>query len=293
MATVIEKRREYVAELARKNQEFYGTTDGRGILRSLELIFEHRWIYIFELIQNALDASAKSIALEVADDGDTLVFQHDGKRGFDENDVEALSKAFRSTKSASSVGFMGIGFKSVFRRFQEARISGWGWTFRYEVERVTGAEFGDVQTDLLGAVVPIWDAEISLPETGFTTRFELSGLMDQSADLESDLARFLPESDRTTLAILAASGLERLKVNGSVWELAVTEEKGGSLEATALSKSESRFWQLFSTQFEPTKEAIAVFLEHRRIRPTAEERDRVYAEAGQTPPDSRCPPAGQ
>ena len=125
MAAVSQKRREYVAELARKNQEFYGTTDGRGILRSLELIFEYRWVYIFELIQNALDASAQSIALQVSDDGDTLILQHDGPREFDEPDVEALSKVFRSTKSASSVGFMGIGFKSVFMRFQEARISGW------------------------------------------------------------------------------------------------------------------------------------------------------------------------
>ena len=279
MAAVSQKRREYVAELARKNREFYGTTDGRGILRSLELIFEYRWVYIFELIQNALDASAKSIALQVSDDGDTLILQHDGTRKFDEPDVKALSKVFRSTKSASSVGFMGIGFKSVFMRFQEARISGWGWTFRYEVERVTGEEYGDVQTDLLGAVVPIWDARVPLPDPGFTTRFELSTRMDQNADLESDLARFLPDTDRTPLAILAASGLERLDVNGSVWELGVTEEKGGSLEATALSKAENHIWQLFSTQFQPSREAIAVFLEHRRIRPADEERDRVYAEA--------------
>ena len=279
MTAVSQKRREYVDELARKNREFYGTTDGRGILRSLELIFEYRWVYIFELIQNALDASAQSIALQVSDDGDTLILQHDGTREFDEPDVKALSKVFRSTKSASSVGFMGIGFKSVFMRFQEARISGWGWTFRYEVERVTGAEYGDVQTDLLGAVVPIWDAGVPLPDPGFTTRFELSTRMDQNADLESDLARFLPDTDRTPLVLLAASGLERLDVNGSVWELGVTEEKGGSLEATALSEAENHIWKLFSTQFHPSREAIAVFLEHRRIRPADEERDRVYAEA--------------
>ena len=279
LAAVSQKRREYVAELARKNREFYGTTDGRGILRSLELIFEYRWVYIFELIQNALDASAQSIALHVSDDGDTLILQHDGTRELDEPDVEALSKVFRSTKSASSVGFMGIGFKSVFMRFQEARISGWGWTLRYEVERVTGAEYGDIQTDLLGAVVPIWDAGVPLPDPGFTTRFELSTRMDQNADLECDLARFLPDTDRTPLVILAASGLERLDVNGTVWELGVTEEKGGSLEATALSEAENHIWQLFSTQFQPTREAIAVFLEHRRIRPADEERDRVYAAA--------------
>lgn len=279
LASVSQQRREYVAELARKNREFYGTTDGRGILRSLELIFAYRWVYIFELIQNALDASAQSIAIQVSDDGDTLILQHDGTREFDEPDVEALSKVFRSTKSASSVGFMGIGFKSVFMRFQEARISGWGWTFRYEVERVKGAEYGDVQTDLLGAVVPIWDPGVPRPDPGFTTRFELSTRMDQNADLESDLARLLPDTDRTPLAILAVAGLELFDVNGAVWELGVAEEKGGSLEATALSEAENLIWQLFSTQFQPSRDAIAVFLEHRRIQPTDEERDRAYAEA--------------
>ena len=279
MAAVSQKRQAYVAELARKNREFYGTTDGRGILLSLERIFAYRWAYIFELIQNALDASARSIALQVSDDGDTLILQHDGTRGFDEPDVEALSKVFRSTKRASSVGFMGIGFKSVFMRFQQVRISGWGWTFRYEVKRVTGAEYGDVHTDLLGAVIPIWDAGIPLPDPGFTTRFELSARMDRNADLESDLARFLSDTDRTPLAILAACGLERLDVNGSVWELGVTEEQGGTLEATALSEAENLIWQLFSTRFQPSRDAIAVFLEHRWIRPTDEERDRVYAEA--------------
>ena len=275
-------RRNFVARLASENQEFYGRTEGRGVLRALELTFEHRWVYIFELIQNALDASARSIALRVSDDGDALIFQHDGEHSLEEKDVEALSQVFRSTKGASSVGFMGIGFKSVFMRFQEARISGWGWTFRYEVARVVGEEYGDVQLDLLGAVVPIWDDTVSAPELGFTTRFELSGRTDERADLKSDLARFLPDNDRTPLAILAASKLERLEVNGCIWELGVTKEHGGSLEATALSETENRIWRLFPTQFQPSKQAIACFLEHRKIRPTEEERDQVYADAGKS-----------
>ena len=90
---------------------------------------------------------------------------------------------------------------------------------------------------------------------------------------------FLSDDDRTPLAILAASGLERIEVNGSVWELGVTEDKGGTLEATALSASENRIWHLFATQFRPSREAVAAFLEHRRIQPTDDERDRVYAEA--------------
>ena len=89
MAPSIQKRPEYVDELARKNRAFYGTTDGRGTLRSLELIFEYRWIYIFELIQNALDASAKSIFLPESPRAATRWCSNmTGRAGFDEPEVE-------------------------------------------------------------------------------------------------------------------------------------------------------------------------------------------------------------
>ena len=116
----------FIEKLANENRTFYGTSDGRSTLRAFELTFEDRWLYLFELIQNALDAGARSVSLRLTEDGDALIFLHDGDRPLDEKAVEALSKVFRSTKGASSTGFMGIGFKSVFQRFREARISGWG-----------------------------------------------------------------------------------------------------------------------------------------------------------------------
>lgn len=272
-------RRAFVDSLARENQKFYGTSDGRGVLRAFELALEHRWTYVFELAQNALDAGARALALRIEEDGDALTFQHDGNRSLREQDVEGLSKVFRSTKGASTVGFMGIGFKSVFSRFREAGVSGWGWTFRYEITHVTGERYGDVQPDLLGAVVPIWDDAIAAPEPGFTTRFELRQRTDDRADLQADLARFLPHDDRTPLAILAASGLKRLEVNGRVWDLEVGEDPDGSWKAAAFSEGEIRHWRIFPVVFEPSREAIARFLEHRRIQPTEEDRERVYTEA--------------
>lgn len=197
----------------------------------------------------------------------------------EQKDVESLSKVFRSTKGASSVGFMGIGFKSVFGRFREARVSGGGWRFRYELHQIVGETFGDVQLDLLGAVVPIWDDSITAPTNGFTTRFELCGRCDPKVNLAGDIDQFLPEEQRTPLAILAAAGLRQLVVCGRVWELGLNEEPDGSFEATALSAGENRLWQLFRVSFEPSRDAIARFLEHRRIQPLESERDRVYAEA--------------
>ena len=279
MNSADENRRAFIEKLAHENQEFYGTSDGRAVLRTFELTFEHPWIYLFELIQNAMDAGAHSIAFRLAEDGDALTFQHDGNRSLNEKDIEGLSKVFRSTKGASTVGFMGIGFKSVFGRFREARISGWGWKFRYEITQVVGEPYGDVQPDLLGAVVPIWDDAIIAPELGFTTRFEMRRRTDDRADLNSDLAHFLSHDDRTPLAILAASGLKRLEADDQLWELGVSEESDGSLEATALSENENRVWRLFPVQFTPSGEAVARFLEHRKIQPSAEEREQVYADA--------------
>ena len=147
------------------------------------------------------------------------------------------------------------------------------------ITQVVGEKFGDVQRDLLGAVVPIWDDAIAPPERGYTTRFEMRRRTDEGADLESDLVRFLPDDDRASLAILAMSGLERLEIHGQVWELGVSEELDGSFEATALSENENRLWRVFTANFQPSREAIACFLEHRKIQPTADAREQVYADA--------------
>ena len=273
-------RQSFVESLARGNRAFYGTPDSRDMLRVFELTFEHRWIYVFELVQNALDAGAQSIAFRRSDDGDCLTFQHDAQIEVGEPEVERFSEVFRSTKSADTVGFMGIGFKGVFGRFREARISGWGWTFRYEMLVVTGETYGDVQTDPLGGVMPIWDDRLPEPDKDFTTRFELSSCLGQDVDLRSDLSRLLPDDDLTLLAILAASNLRRLDVDGRVWDLDLDDVlDDGSFTTSAHSGGQVRQWRLFSVEFEPSRPSIRRFLEHRRIQPAEEERERVYAAA--------------
>ena len=275
-------KRNFVKSLAKSNRQFYSTPDGNGVLRALDLTFENRWIYLFELVQNALDAKASSISLRLAEDDQALIFQHNGKTPIRKKDVEGLSKVFRSTKGATSVGFMGIGFKSVFKHFGEARVSGWGWTFRYEVPHKQGEEYGDLQRDMLGAVIPQWDDAIEAPTDGFTTRFEMRQHLGSKTDLRSDLVRFLPSEDRTLLAILASCGLTRLEVDEQVWELGVTGDSDECQEAVALSKKENLLWQIFSVKYEPSRDAIARFLEHRKIQPNPEEREQVYSAAARS-----------
>ena len=72
-------KRDFVKSLAESNRQFYGTPEGNGVLRALDLTFENRWIYLFELVQNALNAKANSISLRLAEDDQALIFQHDGQ----------------------------------------------------------------------------------------------------------------------------------------------------------------------------------------------------------------------
>lgn len=273
-------RAEFIKELASQNRQFYGTEDGLGTLRALKLAFEHRWVYLYELVQNAIDAGAKSISIRVADDANALRVQHDGRQPLDGEDVKALSKVFRSTKGASTVGFMGIGFKSVFGRFRSASISGWGWNFRYEVDQEVGETYGDIQRDLLGTVTPIWDDSIPAPEGQYSTRFELRGLLDPEADLKSDVNHVVPTEDRTPLAILASAGLRYLELDGCSWNLDTRKEENGAWEAVAESQEAEYRWRLFPVTYSPSRDAIARFLEVREVQPqTPEERESVYSAA--------------
>lgn len=265
MPTAPSERPDFLKRLASENRESYGTERGQGALRALDLIFEHRWVYFFELIQNAMDAGASSIEINIADDGDSVVFQHDGRRPIEEKDVRALSQVFLSTKDATTVGFMGIGFKSVFGRFREARISGWGWKFRFRVESQVGERFGDIQPDLLGTTIPIPDSSIPDPDDAFTTRFELSDRADSAADLHSDLAQSLPEDDHAPLAILAAHGLRQIDIDGERWRLEVRPGASGCSQVTARSNGRRRQWQMFSVWFTPSDRAVRRLVEHRRI----------------------------
>ena len=247
-------------------------------MRALDLTFDDGWMYVFELIQNALDAGASSMSFRIEGD-DRLAFQHDGNAPIEERDVEGLSKAFRSTKSASKVGFMGIGFKSVFRRFSSVSVSGWGWKFRFDVPRTIGAAFQDVQRDMLGSVLPVWDEAFASPTDDFTTMFTMQGLLRDGTSIESDLSQVTRGEDKPLLAILARAGLRRLDLDGQQWDLGIHQEADRVFEATALSAEEDRLWQVFSVEFTPSRKAVARFLEHRKIQPEPREEDEVYGAA--------------
>ncbi|HYF77688.1 MAG TPA: hypothetical protein VD973_11180, partial [Symbiobacteriaceae bacterium] len=275
----------FIANLREGNRKFFADLRGRGALRQLNQNFTHGWVYIAELLQNAIDEQARHIRFTI-DDGN-LVFEHDG-RAFSEDNVRGLCSTGLSTKGAGTVGFMGVGFKSVFHAFERVDVSSADWRFYLQVGWSTGSsQYGERIRDWLGAVLPYWSDQAEAPTAGMTCRFVFSRRNDGQPAIAQDLHRVL-QSDLSLLPLLARRGIRCLDWNDDAWELACEEApapKNGvrlfHISATQPGGAEARSWGLFVSEYEPTKASIQQFLEHRQIVPPdpGPERDRFYDEA--------------
>ena len=113
----------------------------RGFLAILEKQFDRADAYVWELLQNGVDDGATQVVVERLSERRGVRVSHDGRR-FTPLDVLGLSSVGLSTKSLlsdgnapRSIGFMGIGFKAVYRRFKRVTVSDGRWRFRYDEPR--------------------------------------------------------------------------------------------------------------------------------------------------------------
>ena len=93
--------------------------------------------FIYELLQNADDASCDSGFLDIYIDflQDSIIVSHKGKP-FSEVDIESISSAGDGTKSNDSnkTGFKGIGFKSIFSHSNYVEIKSNNYCFKFDKE---------------------------------------------------------------------------------------------------------------------------------------------------------------
>lgn len=106
-------------ELKIKSKEFVQSSKERGAYNGLRKLltelYPDKAHFIYELLQNAEDKEASSVAFELFND--RLVFTHNGKkRDFILDDIDSITNIGTSTKidDPTSIGKFGVGFKAVY-----------------------------------------------------------------------------------------------------------------------------------------------------------------------------------
>ena len=105
----------------------------RGFLSILEKTFPRNDLYLFELLQNAVDDGAMKVCFMPSPSGHALMFRHNG-RPFAALDCLGLASVGLSTKADGgrrTIGFMGIGFKAVYKRFAKVTVYNDTWCFTF------------------------------------------------------------------------------------------------------------------------------------------------------------------
>ena len=251
-------KRRVIAAVRQQNQQDFGPKAKQAVQRLLSAGLSHPWTYVYELTQNASDAGARRVAWQTV--GDTVLFQHDGNDALDERHVRGISSLGASTKGLDSVGFMGVGFKSVFARFRTARVSGFGWQFKFDVGTQRGA-LGSTVTKWFDTLLPLWDEDPISLERGYTTAILLERPIERGRPASEDLERFAPLDDPTPLAVLALRGLEQVCVGDAIWNLEVDD----GVIAVRCSKRESAWrWKSFVDRYRPDDDAMRRLLEVRQ-----------------------------
>lgn len=261
------ERRSFVKQVRHENQSDFGPRARDMVKTMLAAGHPHPWAYVYELSQNAIDAGARRICWRT--NGGSLLFQHDGDVALDEDTVRGLSSIGASTKGQDAIGFMGVGFKSVFNRFRTARVSGFGWRIRFDIGMRHGA-LGTTFPDWFDALRPHWDPERLHRDDDYTTAFSLARPVAPTAGLADDLARLASPDDPTPLSVLALRGLEQVCIDDVTWDLSVRD---GVVEVRRSPDGLSRRWRFFRSWYRPDDAAMRRFLQARQ--------DLTYQEASE------------
>jgi hypothetical protein len=182
-----------------------------AVLDLLGHLYSERTHFIFELIQNAEDAGATTLAFELF--ADRLEVRHDG-RPFTEADVRGVCGVAQSGKSGdlTKIGQFGIGFKSVYAYTRTPQVHSGAEHFRID-HYVRPAAVDPADPGPAGAA--------GSPQTLFVFPFDLETVAADTAMTEISAA--LSRIEPSTLLFLRS--ITRLRAHGTGVTAAVIERR--------------------------------------------------------------------
>jgi HNH endonuclease len=101
----------------------------KGIYKLLTELYPDNAHFIYELLQNAEDAKATKLEFHLDFNG--LTCKHNGKRQFNEKDIESILSVGDSNKrdDPTQIGQFGVGFKAVFSYTTTPKVYSGEWAF--------------------------------------------------------------------------------------------------------------------------------------------------------------------
>lgn len=218
-------------------------------------------MYVYELIQNAVDAGATRVSWKT--EPTAVQFQHNGAELLTEANVRGLSSIGSSTKGVASIGFMGIGFKSVFQKYLSAQVTDAQWKFRFDVSVKTG-NIGQKFPNWDDTTLPLWDEAPPQIDDGYTTSFRLSNPRSNTTTFADDIRQLISEQDPTPLAVLAREGLREIRVDETTWTLEAQEDGVSITRNSANNAPVTLRLKTFVARYRPNDDAMRRLLEVRR-----------------------------
>jgi len=147
------------------DKEFVLSSLNKSIDR-IEKDFPRYGSFLMEFIQNADDAYSDSIMIEIV--VNAIRIFNDG-RTFSKSDVDSICRIGLSSKTPKDyIGYLGVGFKSVFLTSDSPEIHSGDYKFRFSKDHFSESELIPWQ------VIPLWieNPFIELP-SGYTTAFNI------------------------------------------------------------------------------------------------------------------------
>jgi hypothetical protein len=180
-----------------------------GAINRLEKAFPEQWHFLMEFIQNADDSNSEKFSLRVRRDSVTIL--NDGKP-FDYADVESICNVGQSSKARPDhgeeyIGYLGVGFKSVFLISDNPQIYSGDYQFEFD-------KYAWEQPDMVPwQITPMWidQPQVSVPD-GYTTKFEIpigENITDSTFEKLKGELQTEQISDRTLLFL---NNLEEIEI---------------------------------------------------------------------------------
>lgn len=165
----------------KKQREIGGLWEGYCNLQKLASgdIWESSTRFIYELLQNAEDAKAREFKVNISKN--RIKITHDGN-SFTQDDVRNVCYAVSKKDPNETIGYLGVGFRSVFTATDKPEIYSGKYKFRFDREECL-REFGD---DSHFYFYPYWieqpTEEIDLEKTTFILPFKSEEFYDKSIE---------------------------------------------------------------------------------------------------------------